>query len=185
MPSLPSFDLELTRGYASVVAEVNGESYRFVTTHLEESFAEFGLQWIQASQAAELIEDLADETLPVIVAGDFNSDPTDPSTPPYGQPYEQFVAAGYEDMWQEGPLAHHDEGLTCCQTEALNEELAFDRRIDHIFVKSPVSFLPAQAVGPTITFVVGDRQQDRTPSGLWPSDHAGVVTRLRVPVPKP
>jgi hypothetical protein len=26
--------------------------------------------------------------------------------------------------------------------------------------------------------VVGDRRGDRTPSGLWPSDHAGVVAVL-------
>ena len=25
---------------------------------------------------------------------------------------------------------------------------------------------------------VGYEQEDRTPSGLWPSDHAGVVARL-------
>jgi hypothetical protein len=27
--------------------------------------------------------------------------------------------------------------------------------------------------------VVGDELGDRTPSGLWPSDHAGVVATLR------
>jgi hypothetical protein len=28
--------------------------------------------------------------------------------------------------------------------------------------------------------VVGDEVRDRAPNGLWPSDHAGVVTRLRL-----
>lgn len=179
-PCMPS-SLVLARSYASVNAEIKGEIYRFVTTHLEEPLAELGLQGIQVAQAVELIAALADETLPVIVAGDFNSGPTDPLSQPYGK----FVAAGYKDIWQRGPLGHHDLGFTCCQDEdLLNNESAFNRRIDHIFVKSPVRFLPAQAVGPTITFVVGDRQKDKTPSGLWPSDHAGVVSRLRVPVPK-
>jgi hypothetical protein len=27
--------------------------------------------------------------------------------------------------------------------------------------------------------LVGDKQADRTPSGLWPSDHAGVVATLQ------
>jgi endonuclease/exonuclease/phosphatase family metal-dependent hydrolase len=178
----PPFLLELTRSYASVHAEVNGETYRFVTTHLEEPLAELGLQGIQAAQAAELITALEDETLPVIAAGDFNSAPTDPFVPPY----VQFVAAGYDDMWQRSPWGQHDAGLTCCQDEELfNDASAFDRRIDHILLKAPVQFLPAQAVGPTMTFVVGDREQDKTSSGLWPSDHAGVVARLRVPVPQP
>jgi hypothetical protein len=26
--------------------------------------------------------------------------------------------------------------------------------------------------------LVGNEETDKTPSGLWPSDHAGVVTRL-------
>ncbi len=170
----PPFFLELTRGYASVIAEVNGTEYRFVTTHLEEPLPG-PLQGIQAAQAAELIMALQGEPLPIIIAGDFNAIPTSPT-------YMQFVAAGYEDKWQRGPLGNHDPGLTCCQDEALlNEASAFNRRIDHIFVKSNVMFLSAQAVGPTI----GDKQKDKTPSGLWPSDHAGVVTTLRVPVPQP
>jgi hypothetical protein len=29
--------------------------------------------------------------------------------------------------------------------------------------------------------VLGEEPGDRTPSGLWPSDHAGVVATLRLP----
>jgi hypothetical protein len=29
--------------------------------------------------------------------------------------------------------------------------------------------------------VVGEESTDRTPSGLWPSDHAGVVATLALP----
>jgi hypothetical protein len=28
--------------------------------------------------------------------------------------------------------------------------------------------------------LVGEKPSDRTPSGLWPSDHAGVVASLRL-----
>ncbi|MEU6069315.1 MULTISPECIES: hypothetical protein [Streptomyces] len=33
--------------------------------------------------------------------------------------------------------------------------------------------------------LVGNEQSDRTPSGLWPSDHAGIVATLRVPKTRP
>jgi hypothetical protein len=38
-----------------------------------------------------------------------------------------------------------------------------------------VSAAPAE----THANLTGVDQEDRTPSGLWPSDHAGVVARLR------
>jgi hypothetical protein len=31
-----------------------------------------------------------------------------------------------------------------------------------------------------VATVVGDKLRDRTPSGLWPSDHAGVVARFHL-----
>ena len=31
------------------------------------------------------------------------------------------------------------------------------------------------------TTIVGEESQDRTPSGLWPSDHAGLVGSIRIP----
>jgi hypothetical protein len=31
--------------------------------------------------------------------------------------------------------------------------------------------------------VVGDQVENRTPSGFWPSDHAGVVATLKLPHP--
>ena len=30
------------------------------------------------------------------------------------------------------------------------------------------------------TYLVGDKVRDKTPSGLWPSDHAGVIARIRM-----
>lgn len=45
-------------------------------------------------------------------------------------------------------------------------------RIDQIFVRNlklPVSIM---------THTVGDKASDRLVSGLWPSDHAGVVAQI-------
>jgi hypothetical protein len=47
-----------------------------------------------------------------------------------------------------------------------------DHRIDDIFFQpKALDAIPAD--------VIGDRERDRTPSGLWPSDHAGTVATLR------
>ena len=66
-------------------------------------------------------------------------------------------------------------GNTCCQDDdILNEVSDHSVRIDQIFVRNlelPVSVL---------THTVGDKPSDRLPSGLWPSDHAGVVVYLAV-----
>jgi hypothetical protein len=177
--------VELTRGVAAVDVEIGGTTYRVVTTHLEERLDELGLglEQIQAAQASELIAALDTETLPVILLGDLNSSPADRPTQFAVPPYQLFTGMGYTDIWHSSPFGHHKPGLTCCQEETLtNETSTFDRRIDHIFVRNGVEFLPAQAVGPNIAFVVGERPQDKTPSGLWPSDHAGIFARMRLPV---
>ena len=30
------------------------------------------------------------------------------------------------------------------------------------------------------TYLVGVKTRDKTPSGLWPSDHAGIVSKIRL-----
>jgi hypothetical protein len=54
-------------------------------------------------------------------------------------------------------------------------------RIDHIWVRSNVFADGKQDIGTTFMDVVGDELADRTPSGLWPSDHAGIVAYLWIP----
>lgn len=76
---------------------------------------------------------------------------------------------GFDDAWS---AAHpHRPGLTCCQDEDLrNPVSAFDQRIDLILVRGRAEVEDA--------FLTSQRLQDRTASGLWPSDHAGVVGTL-------
>jgi hypothetical protein len=150
--------LSVLRGYAAVDATVAGTTYRVVNTHLE-SF----LQAARVAQTQELIGSLADETLPIILLGDFN-------TPaPNGTAYQLLLAAGYMDLWQldtQGNL-----GNTCCQDgELLNEISTLSKRIDLIFarnLKQPVQ---------TRTYTLSEG----LPSGLWASDHAGVVAQFDV-----
>ena len=152
-------DLEVKRGYAAVDATVSGTTYRVVNTHLE-AFAEEN----RVAQTQELVDILADETLPTILLGDFNTTATD------GTGYQILLSAGYEDLWQ---MDSEGNGNTCCQDDdILNEVSDLSVRIDQIFVRNLE--LPTSVV----TQTVGDKSSDRLPTGLWPSDHAGVVAHI-------
>lgn len=168
----------IQEGWSSVEATVGGQTYRFVTTHLEiQQFLPF-----QLAQAEELLGLLDGEALPTILVGDFNSDasglhPDDPNyeTPSYGM----FIDAGFVDSWLRPaglPL-----GLTCCENDSVSNPFqTFDQRVDFIFTRNmPVlTHVGTLVVGRN---VVGDQRGDRTTSGLWPSDHAGVVATFLVP----
>ncbi len=151
--------LEVKRGYTAVDATVSGVTYRFVNTHLE-AFAEP----FRIAQTQELLDILADETLPVIMLGDFNT------RAPNGTAYQMILDGGYVDLWQ---MDSEGSGNTCCQDDdLLNEVTDKTVRIDHIYVRNfgqPTS---------VVTHTVGDKAEDRLSSGLWPSDHAGVVAEI-------
>ena len=168
--------VEFTRGFVAVDAVVKGTSYRFVNTHLEVQEDTLG-GFFQAAQAEELAAILSTEALSVILVGDFNSSPDDPST----QPYRLLSEANYVDMWTRRDIPA--DGFTCCQdADLLNPVSMLSERVDHIFVRNDLSFLPYSSAGPVKDAkVIGNLEEDRTPAGLWPSDHAGVVMELRVP----
>jgi len=167
--------LEFTRGFIALDAKVRGRTYRFVNTHLEVMGS--GYEFIQSLQAEELLNELDGEPLPTICVGDFNSSPEDPEA----QPYSLFAGAGFKDIWTIR-IGKGDPGYTCCQeADLLNEASMLDQRIDLIFVRNDAAFLPYSLVGPAFATVVGDAQWEKTPSGLWPSDHAGVHAWLWLP----
>jgi hypothetical protein len=155
------------RGYASVIAVVDGQRYRFVSTHLEPADVA-----AQQSQAEELVAQWATDSLPVVLMGDFNS------AAPMGASYVKLIQAGYLDSWtlQDSPAP----GLTCCQASDLrNATSSLSQRIDLILVRNP-TFPNDPLDRPPLADVFGDESGDRTPSGLWPSDHAGVWAHLIV-----
>lgn len=158
-------------GWSSIEATVGARTIRFVATHLETQDA----LPVQLGQAQELLTLLQHESLPTILAGDFNSDVygQDPTraTPSYGM----ITAAGFTDTWLRPGMT--PAGLTCCESDQLtNPVQSFNQRIDFIFTRNmPRSSL---VIGRD---VVGDAPWDRTPGGLWPSDHGGVVTTFVIP----
>jgi endonuclease/exonuclease/phosphatase family metal-dependent hydrolase len=178
----PFIGMFVTRGYAAIDATVRGKTYRFVNTHLEN---EGDFPYIQDDQAEELIGHLESEEFPIILVGDFNSGPSiEQPIPRIGSPYDQLVAAGYIDAWAErkGSRAQSgDSGFTCCQDKGLLNDISeLDKRIDLIWIHPhglPIGVNAALAR----TTVEGDDPKEKTPSGLWPSDHAGVAAKMNVP----
>ena len=167
IPFMPPIDI--LRGYAAVDATVGQMTYRFVSTHLE-SFDE----GFRLAQADELLGELADETLPVILAGDFNSPAPD------GQTYN-FLTSEFEDAWVHNVLPNEGDGNTAPHAyDLLNPTANLTRRIDLVLVRTPNPHPGSQPIGPVQATVIGDELQDRTAAGLWPSDHAGVVTTLHL-----
>lgn len=157
--TIDKLGLKVKRGYAAVDATVSGVTYHVVNTHLER-FTEEN----RVAQTQELVDTLSDETMPIILLGDFNTRATD------GTGYQILLSAGYVDVWQ---MDSEGTGNTCCQDDdILNEVSDLTVRIDQIFIRNMDLSLPV------LSFTVGDKPSDRLPSGLWPSDHAGVVAQF-------
>lgn len=165
LPSaVPGLSFEVPRGYAAVDVTVRGEAFRFATTHLEA----YGAPEVRAAQARELAAALAGSPHPVVLAGDFNSPPTDTAGA-----YGILAGAGYTDAWTAAG-GDPDGGWTAGRSGPLPADGALSHRIDHVL------YGPG---GPRAVAaeVVGDADADRSkPAGHWPSDHAGVVAVLRL-----
>ncbi len=200
---LPGFSV--LRGYTMVDAKVLGREYRFVNTHLEISGSgsdfEAAFRAVQFAQAQELVALLQAESKTQILVGDFNSDPFDgpfvPCLAPDGvtvvicpTPYAVLSgvnpsAAVYTDTWLErkGPF---EFGNTCCQATLLNNAVSqLDERVDQVWVRAAVDYVGPPFLRNVRAHVIGDEVGDKTvPSGLWPSDHGGVSTRMVIRSPK-
>jgi Endonuclease/Exonuclease/phosphatase family len=167
--------IEIPRGYVALDATIGSKTYRFVNTHLEPAPIP-ELIPLQLAQAQELAATLENETKPLIVVGDFNSEATS------GDTYQFMVSQDYVDSWTQNLIPFNPDGYTAPHDyNLLNPTVNFDKRIDLIFVKSDVWNQGQQDIGPVYGIVVGDEYWNRTTSGLWPSDHGGVVARLRIP----
>jgi hypothetical protein len=96
---------------------------------------------------------------------------------PHKAPYEYITKqGGYTDQWLQWAPA--DQGWTSGLSELVNDSSAqgFDHRIDMVFSHT-VNGEPLRVDQGLIT---GNQLSDRDPAtGLWPSDHAGVILRLR------
>jgi endonuclease/exonuclease/phosphatase family metal-dependent hydrolase len=151
------------RGWASVDVSLGSLAFRFATTHLETS------EPTQLAQMKELLLNFGAATPSVVMAGDFNARADAPQDPTF-QTYQAAISAGFVDAWSK--THPFDPGYTCCQAPNLmNAMTSLNQRIDLVLFRGGVSVVD--------THLIGAQSSDRTPSGLWPSDHAGVVATLR------
>jgi endonuclease/exonuclease/phosphatase family metal-dependent hydrolase len=144
------------RGWITVDVKIRGKNCRFVTTHLETFSPDY-----QAAQTNELLSGPLATDLPLIVAGDLNSDAHTPSWES-GPAYGILTSAGFMDIWSKihpndagftWPLFVEDSGIGPSASE----------RIDLILTRGN-SIAPKQVVRTGLS----------PRNGLWSSDHAGL-----------
>jgi endonuclease/exonuclease/phosphatase family metal-dependent hydrolase len=156
------------RNWQTVDVQLGPKDFKFLNTHLE-AFA--GNEAIRTEQAQELVAGPLQSKKPVIAVGDFNSNPDSATSGAYDV-LTSHSGGKLHDAW----TATHpgDAGLTCCFPQNLHNAGTFDERLD-LVLSGPASVKALSAD------VIGEDVADRTPGGLAPSDHAGMVATLRVP----
>jgi endonuclease/exonuclease/phosphatase family metal-dependent hydrolase len=163
----PLGSISTPRAWVSVdVTFDKGDKVRIVSTHLEPLVHPRLSPIIQGLQADELLNGPGNTNLPVVFIGDFNSKADGTGTPTYSK----IIDAGFIDAWN---IRGKGNGFTCCQAEnLLNQVSSLDERLDLVLFRGDFKVKDIE--------LVGNSQNDRTLSGLWPSDHAGVVATLKL-----
>lgn len=151
-PGGPPVTLQIKRGWVSADVRAGGKTIRVFDTHLEAFSPE-----VATSQVADLLALAAPATRPTVIAGDMN-------LPPGAGGYAQFLASGTRlaDAW--AAVNGGDAGLTCCFSPDLRGG-SLSTRIDLLFATPELRPTAAARQG----------EGARTPGGLSPSDHLGVV----------
>lgn len=161
-------EIEVKRGWVSVDVNARGKKFRFVNTHLESFHPGF-----RAQQAGELVAPTgAVGSAPgkAVLVGDMNSDPNEPS--PGGLAFDTLLAGGLSDTWAS--VNPGNPGYTFGFGELVDDPSPaglFNQRIDHVMTNGAVATASSK--------LIGLDPGNRTASGLWPSDHAGLVARLK------
>ena len=176
-----SFDFD--RGYQWVDVRAGAQRIRFVNTHLEAFSSDIAL-----AQANELLTEATSPNRSTVFVCDCNSDPANSSIKsidhvPHKAAYELITGpGGYTDLWKATGRPADLPGFDGGDTSGLNETVdeatpgSWTHRIDMVFGRT--------ADGDELTTdrgqVTGRDGDPRDPAtGLWPSDHAGVVMRVR------
>jgi len=184
--------MTIYRGYSWADIKVNGVPTRFVTTHLESLWDKNKVP-NSAKQAMQLVSDLSNTKMPVIVMGDFNSDPRDPRLKDQPNPGEQPIQsqacqvnavtcnaylimsqAGYKDAgpdsldpknytWGMNALLTGADPKRLLAAKLMGNAYGFTDRLDYIFSKNGTESVTSEIIGT---------------QGEYGSDHAGVVATI-------
>ncbi len=161
-PDIGGIKLPVDRGWASVEARVGQRKFRFVDTHLEA----FGDPKIREAQAKELTKGPLKTKTQVILVGDLNSGigrHNEPEKPGDDLAFRALDRFGFKD---------NGARQSCCFDSLTNPSAKFDHTVDHVLTKPGLTTTRAS--------VTGRDAGERTPSGLWPSDHGGVISQIRL-----
>ncbi len=175
--SVAGVPMSFDRGFQWVDVRKGHQRFRFVNTHLEAFSSDLAL-----AQVSELLAATPTDRNVIFVC-DCNSDPLDDrvkpvDTVPHKAAYDLVTGpAGFTDEWLRWRPA--EQGWTSGLSETVDDATGdgFDHRIDMVFARS------ARGKGYAVDKgrVTGTSVADRDPAtGLWPSDHGGVVLRLRL-----
>ena len=160
--SLAGTDIHVLRGWTKVDVSLQGQTIRIVNTHLEPDDPA-----IQEKQRAELVSVPLNTTCPPCFWE------TSILLRRTGAPTkaDRQAGAGFEDAWTT--TRGNDAGFTWGHAADLrNPEPTLTERIDFVLTRGGITA--------SSTNRVGHEPEDRTPSGLWPSDHAGVWAVLHL-----
>ena len=153
LPTAVGTTITAPRGWISADFTSFGTTERVIATHLEELSTA-----VATAQASELLSGPGATNLPLILACDCNTGPGVSST------YGYLTSHGLTDTWSA--TRPDDPGYTW----PLHRE-------DPVGPSTPnqrIDLVLERGVIPVFDFLVGNTPAALTPSGLWPSDHAGV-----------
>lgn len=175
--TLAGLRMNFDRGFQWADVKIGKLAFRFANTHLESASSDLAL-----AQAKEMAAAVLRPGRTTVMTCDCNSDPKNSSvksadTVPHKAPYEFLTGAGrFADEWLRYAPAYL--GFTSGgQNELVNNATAgWTHRIDLI--------LGRRANGKPLKarrgWMVGTRPAERDrATGLWASDHAGVVLKLK------
>lgn len=164
--------LEMDEGRVSLFArmrDVGGHAVSFVSTHLTSDGGD-ELRALQALDTVAFLDEHSQTGDARVLVGDFNADPEDGAV-------QNVLESGYLDTY----LEVHGEETTLTQGNTSPVALGTDdpaqdfrRRIDYVFAHPGDALV---VVRPLESAVVLDEPRA---DGLYPSDHLGVLTTLRV-----
>jgi endonuclease/exonuclease/phosphatase family metal-dependent hydrolase len=154
IPTQAIGNVTTNRSWNSLDATVRGVKFHFVNTHLEAYSPDFRLK-----QAQELVKGPLRSKLPTILVGDLNSGPTLPK-PEDRPPYAAIAKAGFKQA--------RTSAFSCCFND-LKLDTGWDHNVDWILTKPKLKLVRS--------FITG---KEKTPTGVHPADHGGVVSVLRL-----
>jgi endonuclease/exonuclease/phosphatase family metal-dependent hydrolase len=161
-PNVGGIKIPVDRGWTSVEAHIGTHKFRFVNTHLEA----YGDPKIREAQAKELTKGPFKTHEQLLFVGDLNSgDKAD------GEPEKPGDELAFAALTKFG-FKNNGARQSCCFANLFEPGQTFTHTVDHVLSKPGLKTVKA-----TIT---GHALSERTPSGLWPSDHGGVVSTVRL-----